>query len=76
MAKYETTKPCRLIDPNDTGEEFIWPEYENKDPTLAQDAAPISDFARELRDRVCQFGFHHVCCVTRSTLRLFKPRPC
>ena len=52
MAKYETDAPCRLIDPKDTGEEFIWPEYEQKDSSLPQEDAPISDFAREMRDRV------------------------
>jgi delta11-fatty-acid desaturase len=51
-AQYETKVPCRLLDEKDSGEEFEWPEYEQKNVTAPKEDAPISDFARELRDKV------------------------
>eukprot|EP00730_Choanoeca_flexa_P002052 TRINITY_DN10892_c0_g1_i2.p1 TRINITY_DN10892_c0_g1~~TRINITY_DN10892_c0_g1_i2.p1 ORF type:complete len:444 (+),score=95.02 TRINITY_DN10892_c0_g1_i2:355-1686(+) len=52
LAKYETDEPCQLIDDKDSGEEFIWPEYEQKDSAAALEDAPVSEFASELRTRV------------------------
>ncbi|EDQ89353.1 uncharacterized protein MONBRDRAFT_8218 [Monosiga brevicollis MX1] len=51
LAKYETKEPCRLLDERDTGEEFEWPEVEQKDGG-ARTEAPISDFAFEVRQKV------------------------
>eukprot|EP00730_Choanoeca_flexa_P002051 TRINITY_DN10892_c0_g1_i1.p3 TRINITY_DN10892_c0_g1~~TRINITY_DN10892_c0_g1_i1.p3 ORF type:complete len:127 (+),score=20.03 TRINITY_DN10892_c0_g1_i1:355-735(+) len=60
LAKYETDEPCQLIDDKDSGEEFIWPEYEQKDSAAALEDAPVSEFASELRTRVS-----YLSCVMR-----------
>ena len=41
-----------MIDSKDTGDEFIWPKYEQKDDSGLKANAPISDFAREMREEV------------------------
>jgi delta11-fatty-acid desaturase len=52
LAKYETTRPCELLDGEDRGEEFVWPQPEQKDADAIPNQAPISDFAQELVGKV------------------------
>lgn len=52
LRKYEMSKPGQLLDPKDTGAEFIWPEVETKDSSQSTLEAPISDFAKELVSKV------------------------
>lgn len=46
---------CELMDPRDKIDEFVWPEYESKDPNELPSEPPFSEFAMELRNRVQEY---------------------
>lgn len=58
LAKYEIkgdTSNLKTIDENDSGEEFVWPEFESKDADTPAEGAPVSTFAHELRQKVKEY---------------------
>jgi len=45
----------RPMDEKDLGDSFVWPEQEAKDGSSVHETAPISDFARELTQKVGEY---------------------